>query len=101
MPFYEYACGRCGTFTDMVSMSAYLEPRPCPDCNASSPRVAVTAPAMSVRGAGFRAAEVNERSSHEPKRSHSAGCGCCKPMAGKKPPGQVKSGGSRPWMISH
>jgi putative FmdB family regulatory protein len=115
MPVYEYLCDACGPFTDMRPMSECDDPQGCPGCEASSPRVILTAPNFLCMPSDRRKAiAINERSSHAPKTldqykaSHGAGCGCCSGKS-EKPARlmtKTKSGAkgfptARPWMISH
>lgn len=111
MPVYEYDCPGCGPFSALRSMAEFKAPHACPACGIEAPRVLITAPALAGMNPARRiAAETNERSSHEPKRSsgHGPGCGCCsgakssKAAAAKKPASALKGFPSaRPWMISH
>ncbi len=114
MPTYDYECGGCGGFDALRSVSQRDLPAACPDCAGASPRVLSGAPRLSLMSDGTRRAiAVNERASHEPKRSgdyarlkHPSGCGCCS-TAGKRgatvtaPNGAKSAPGRRPWMISH
>lgn len=108
MPVYDYQCPNCGTvFTVLRPMNTFRDPCPCPDCGQGAERVFLTMPAVAGMDAGKRLAiAINERAAHEPRRSHAAGCACCR--------GAVKSGNAakmadgaksflkaRPWMISH
>ncbi len=94
MPAYEYECASCGTFTMIRPMSAYAAPADCPACGASAARM-IALPSLPLLDPGRRHAHAtNERSAHAPARAHAAGCACCKPA-------KSKTGGSRPWMISH
>jgi putative FmdB family regulatory protein len=113
MPTYDYACGGCGGFDALRSVSRRDEPAACPGCGAASPRVLSGAPHLALMADGTRRAiAVNERAAHEPKRSgdyarlkHPSGCGCCssaKRSATVTAPSGAKSApGRRPWMISH
>ncbi|MEH6719161.1 MAG: zinc ribbon domain-containing protein [Aurantimonas endophytica] len=109
MPFYDYACDDCGTFTRLRPMAEAAEASPCPECGEAARRVILTAPRLSMMDAGRRSASAtNERSAHEPKRAsggHGAGCGCCglKPKGFSPPAGNAAKGfpSKRPWMISH
>jgi putative FmdB family regulatory protein len=109
MPVYEYVCEDHGAFEMLRPMSQHAEPCDCPVCGASAPRALLTAPRLGARDQSrMMAHEVNERSSHEPRRasSHGAGCACCGPSRLKKektaPPAAAKSFPTkRPWMISH
>ncbi len=113
MPTYDYACPACGSFEALRGLGQRNEPAPCPACGGASPRVFASAPQLARLDATMRAAlEVNERARHEPKRSgdyarlrHPAGCGCCRPGAGKATVtaanGAKAFPSRRPWMISH
>jgi putative FmdB family regulatory protein len=109
MPIYDYDCPDCGPFAALRAMAEFELPHDCPACGGESPRVMLTAPALAGMDRARRvAAETNERSSHEPKRSagHAPGCGCCsgskKSKATAKQTPEAKSFPSaRPWMISH
>ncbi|WP_423414939.1 zinc ribbon domain-containing protein [Hyphomicrobium sp. B1] len=108
MPVYDYDCPSCGPFSVLRSMSEFELPHDCPDCGTEAPRAILTAPAIAGLSRARRiAAETNERSSHEPRKSkgHAPGCGCCsKTKAKPKQDGgtAMKSfPSSRPWMISH
>jgi len=113
MPVYEYLCNDCGPFTDIRSMAECDLPQDCPHCEASSPRVILTAPNFFCMPSDRRRAHAaNEKSRHAPqtlaeyKSKHGPGCGCC---SGNKPARMMtrtKGGAmgfptSRPWMISH
>ncbi|GAC1533629.1 MAG: zinc ribbon domain-containing protein [Ramlibacter sp.] len=115
MPTYAYACGDCGGFDAIRSMSQRDEPSACPACGAASPRVLAGAPGLACVGSQVRAAmETNERAQHAPRSSrdgsdgrmrHPAGCGCCS-TGGRKATVTGANGakafpGKRPWMISH
>jgi putative FmdB family regulatory protein len=113
MPTYDYDCPSCGGFDAFRSLSERNEPAACPDCGTASPRVMVSAPRLALMDGGVRTAiGVNERASHEPKRSgdyarlkHPAGCGCC--SGGRSKATVTSASGAkafpskRPWMISH
>jgi len=108
MPVYEYLCRDCGPFTRMRSISEYELPSDCPKCEASAPRVMLTAPHCSTVSAQTRIAHAtNERSAESPRTlwSHGDGCSCCSGRSsrllkrGKR--GTKSFPTSRPWMISH
>jgi putative FmdB family regulatory protein len=113
MPTYDYACGGCGGFDAIRSMSQRDEPAACPACGSASPRVFASAPRLALLEGSTRCAmDTNERARHEPRRSsdyvrfkHPSGCGCCTP--GKRSATVTGSNGNkafpskRPWMISH
>ena len=62
MPVYEYLCEGCGPFKLMRSMSEYELPADCPLCQASAPRVMLTAPYCSTASPQARLAQAaNER----------------------------------------
>ncbi len=113
MPTYDYACGGCGGFDAIRSMSQRDKPAACPACGLPSPRVFASAPSLALLDGSTRSAmDTNERARHEPKTSreyarlkHPAGCGCCRP--GQRGATVTGSNGNkafptkRPWMISH
>jgi putative FmdB family regulatory protein len=113
MPTYDYDCPSCGGFDAFRSLSQRNEPAACPDCGTAAPRVMVSAPRLALMDGGVRTAiGVNERASHEPKRSgdyarlkHPPGCGCC--GTGRSKATVTSASGAkafpskRPWMISH
>ncbi|MEY4506749.1 MAG: hypothetical protein RL297_1327 [Pseudomonadota bacterium] len=113
MPTYDYDCPSCGGFDAFRSLSERNVPAACPDCGTASPRVMVAAPRLALMDSGQRTAiGVNERASHEPKRSgdyarlkHPPGCGCCGTDRSKatvtSPSGSKAFPSKRPWMISH
>lgn len=116
MPIYEYQCQDCGNeFTTLRPMRESHAMSDCPHCGEPSPRVLITAPALSTLPAATRRAhEVNERSAHAPRssrsgaegRSHPAGCGCCTGSVGRtktvtSADGKKAFPSKRPWMISH
>lgn len=109
MPVYDYDCPSCGAFSVLRSMTEFELPHDCPDCGTEAPRVILTAPAIAGMSRSRRiAAETNERSSHEPRKSkgHAPGCGCCsqatKANTQRAGATAMKSfPSSRPWMISH
>jgi putative FmdB family regulatory protein len=112
MPVYEYLCDGCGPFTAIRPMAEYAEPHRCPDCDASAPRVLMTAPRLATMSATRRVAHAtNERSSDAPKvlsqlgPSHGAGCACCSGTSSRLTrrgkDGSKSFPTSRPWMISH
>ena len=74
MPVYEYLCGDCGAFEAIEPMSRSAEPNDCPACGATSPRVMVTAPSVSLVSQSTRVAHLtNERSADSPKRTSAHG----------------------------
>ncbi|MBO0904783.1 zinc ribbon domain-containing protein [Jiella sonneratiae] len=112
MPFYDYACDDCGSFTSLRPMAQASEPCDCPQCGESARRVILQAPRLSIMDGARRSAfATNERSANAPtlaSKGHGAGCGCCGParrkpsQAGAAPAAAAKSFvGKRPWMISH
>nr|WP_174511786.1 zinc ribbon domain-containing protein [Methylocella tundrae] len=112
MPYYDYLCDSCGSFTESRPMAESAAPRPCPACGASAPRAILTAPHMGAMSKERRMAfATNERSANAPRLSsagHGAGCSCCAGMSRKSgaataaAPSAAKSfPAARPWMISH
>jgi putative FmdB family regulatory protein len=81
MPVYEYLCEGCGPFTLMRSMSEYELPADCPLCQASAPRVMLTAPYCSTASPQTRLAGAASERSAEGRSSagdaHGAACSCC------------------------
>jgi putative FmdB family regulatory protein len=81
MPVYEYLCEGCGPFKLMRSMSEYELPADCPLCQASAPRVMLTAPYCSTASPRTRlAGAANERTGGEGRSSaggHGGSCSCC------------------------
>ena len=115
MPVYEYLYNDCGPFTEIRPMAECDLPQDCPHCEASAPRVILTAPNFFCLSSDRRKAHaINERSRHAPqtlaeyKAAHGPGCGCCSGSS-KKPARlttKTKAGAksfptARPWMISH
>jgi putative FmdB family regulatory protein len=78
MPVYEYLCEGCGPFTLMRSMSEYELPADCPLCQASAPRVMLTAPYCSTATPQTRLAQAaNERSTEgRSSDAHGGSCSC-------------------------
>jgi putative FmdB family regulatory protein len=72
MPYYDYDCAACGSFTEFRPIAAFAEPCPCPACGTGAPR-ALTAPAL---GAGTAAA-ADPIAAPNAFRRHAGGCGCC------------------------
>jgi putative FmdB family regulatory protein len=108
MPVYDYLCSDCGPFSAIRPMAEFDLPQLCEECGEAAPRALLTAPAMFGSDPGQRrAAEVNERSAHAPKRAkrHPASCGCCSGSGRKALKAEAVGAKSfpaqRPWMISH
>ena len=111
MPMYEYECKSCGIFTVLRPLDERNSPTCCPACQTDAKRVIHSAPGTTWLGKQtVTMHEVNERSRHELKTLeqykssvHGAGCSCC--FTNKKSTATsekaLKTGGSRPWMISH
>ena len=77
MPFYPYACGKCGPFEEFRSMARFADPCDCPGCGEPAPRM-LSAAAL---GTGGDAAAAPLPAG--PGRAHRVGCGCCTPVARK------------------
>jgi putative FmdB family regulatory protein len=84
MPVYEYLCEGCGPFTLMRSMSEYELPADCPLCQASAPRVMLTAPYCSTASPQTRLAQAAKERSGEGRGgegrsldAHGGSCSCC------------------------
>ncbi|WP_370195259.1 MULTISPECIES: FmdB family zinc ribbon protein [Aurantimonas] len=113
MPFYDYDCADCGTFTSLRPMAQAGEPCDCPSCGDSARRVILSAPRLSTMDAGRRTAfATNERSANAPRsggKKHGDGCSCCAAPGGRAkagatltmPTGAKTFPAKRPWMISH
>ena len=103
MPIYEYLCEDCGDFSEYQTLAFYDRPQPCPDCARPSPRVVLTAPAISLCSTSTRTAHRrNEQSVEAPKRGRAnphahGGAGHAHPH----PARAGKVAGGRPWMLSH
>ncbi len=72
MPFYEYDCPTCGSFTAMRPMAQFRAPTECPRCGTSSPRQLMAAPQLAASAAepGVPAGAC-----------HPSACACCRPAA--------------------
>jgi putative FmdB family regulatory protein len=69
MPTYDYACERCGLFSENRPIAEFDLPRPCPSCGDPAPRT-LTLPAI-----GGGASEAPD--SGTSFRAHPGGCACC------------------------
>ncbi|WEK06037.1 MAG: zinc ribbon domain-containing protein [Candidatus Devosia phytovorans] len=108
MAYYDYQCESCGPFTAIRPMSQSADKHDCPDCGQPSARAFFSMPYANGMDAARRTAfATNEKASHEPRRSHGAGCSCCSASKSKPsstvhlPNGSKTFAGKRPWMISH
>ena len=78
MPFYDYNCSRCGSFTLNRPVVEFAQPQPCPICGREAARDLLSAPAVQ----GGRAAP-DARFQCSPEQCemnlsrHGAGCPCC------------------------
>ena len=109
MPIYEFDCASCGGFSVLKTLAKRNDAQACPACGGPAQRNLVSAPTLACMSSTARhAAEINERSRHEPLHSHDAhhhGAHC----SGASKPADASSGvgaaktfpGRRPWMISH
>lgn len=69
MPTCYYACGDCGGFDALRSLTDRNQPASCPACGGASQRVFATAPRLVLMDGGTRnAMATNERARHEPQR---------------------------------
>lgn len=116
MPFYDYDCPDCGTFSAFRSLTDRNLPASCPQCHAEATRV-ISAPNLSLMSAPRRQAFArNEKSQHEPgvKTRHrcGSGCGCGSGSNGTKKSTRTVDLGKagkfeasrkqkRPWMLGH
>jgi putative FmdB family regulatory protein len=112
MPFYDYLCERCGTFSALVPMAHASSPRACPGCATLAPRI-VSAPQLNLMSSSRRRIDArNEKSAHVPETvhrpSHAEG-GACAHHGGHAgdgghshahPKGHSHAP-ARPWMIGH
>jgi putative FmdB family regulatory protein len=71
MPEYDYACSRCGVFTETHALAEFALPQPCPTCGDTAPR------AMSVPALSGAAAEPSSAGAWSPA-AHPGGCACCR-----------------------
>ena len=70
MPTYDCACGVCGGFDALRSLTDRNQPASCPACGGASQPVFATAPRLVLMDGGTRnAMATNERARHEPQRS--------------------------------
>jgi putative FmdB family regulatory protein len=72
MPEYDYACSRCGMFTENHPLAEFALPQPCPTCGEAAPR------AMSVPALSGAAAEPSS-GTWSTATAHPGGCACCRP----------------------
>ncbi|HLP78306.1 MAG TPA: zinc ribbon domain-containing protein [Candidatus Paceibacterota bacterium] len=116
MPFYDYECGECGTFSAWRSLADRNIPAQCPECQDKAQRL-ISAPNLSLMPSARRQAFArNEKSAHEPgvSKRHRCGsaCGCGKSgSTSKKSTRTVDLGKAgrfeasrkpkRPWMLGH
>ena len=116
MPFYEYNCKNCGTFTSLQSMSRAGEACACQKCGGLSERALATPVLYSLSDARKKAHSINEKSANESNIvsnknnnkavTHGPNCSCC--SSGNKksktmhlPDGSKTFPTKRSWMISH
>lgn len=106
MPVYEYDCVDCGVFEEFHGLSESRQPRSCPHCGKTSPRIFSVIHLREMNPASRIAHERNERSAHAP---HVCGSGCSHGTPRQK--ATSKSGkpalqsstkrNRRPWMLGH
>ena len=106
MPLYDYACDRCGPFSDWRPMREAADPADCPGCGGTAPRM-VSAPFVARMNPHDRVAhQRNEKSAHEPgvvrKKTHDRDPDAHPHRHGGHAHGLGHSHGrGRPWMIGH
>ena len=116
MPFYDFNCPECGTFSAFRSLEDRNLAAHCPDCQSAAKRV-ISAPNLSLMSGPRRQAFArNEKSQHEPgvkTRHHcGSGCGCgSSKNSARKSTRTVDLGKvgrfetakkvKRPWMLGH
>lgn len=116
MPFYDYDCRACGSFSVLRTLEDRNLPARCPACQMLARR-AMTAPSLSLMAASLRSAHArNEKSRHEPgvQKRHrcGSGCGCGSPKTSRNKPTRTVDLGKagrfesplkkkRPWMLGH
>ena len=116
MPLYDYKCRSHGIFVELATFEESQQPKPCPVCRASAPRVICLPPEVFKMPAELKKAHmINEKARHEPEFSnverrnsdhtHQQGCGCADKKVGLKlmytAQGEKMFPAMRPWMISH
>ena len=116
MPFYEYNCKKCGSFTSLQSISRAGEACECTKCGALSERALATPVLYSLSHENRKAHSINEKSANEPNRlsggnnsktsRHGPNCSCCGSGNNKSktmhlPDGSKTFPTKRSWMISH
>lgn len=113
MPFYDYQCESCGTFSLQRSIAKRDHRAGCPVCRRSASRV-IAAPNFSLMTSQRRDLHArNEKSRHEPavttKHRCGGGCGCgstkvksnrqiAVPKLGRF---ETPKKRNRPWMLGH
>jgi putative FmdB family regulatory protein len=116
MPFYDYECSFCGTFTQWRTMEDRNISAACPECAGKAERL-MAAPNLSLMSSHSRKAHaINEKSRHEPRvtGTHRCGAGCgCGPARnvrqkstrtvdlGKAGKFEASRKTKRPWMLGH
>ena len=117
MPFYDYDCADCGTFSAFRLLEDRNLPTHCPDCQSAAQRV-LSAPNLSLMSSPRRQAFArNEKSQHEPgvKTRHrcGTGCGCSSTKSGGRSKNthtvdlgkvgkfEASKKTRRPWMLGH
>ena len=80
MPFYDYNCDQCGSFTENRPMAEFAKPILCPSCGVDAPRAMLSAPRVGGRRVSNDTALKRLAASTKADagvRTHHPGCGCC------------------------
>jgi putative FmdB family regulatory protein len=67
MPFYEYECGSCKFYTEVLQKISDKPLRKCPSCGASKFKRLISAPVFRLKGSGWY--ETDFKSDKEGKRN--------------------------------
>jgi len=115
MPYYDFDCPDCGSFSAWRTIANRDVSAFCPECETECTR-SVSAPNLSLMPSGNRQAHArNEKSQHQPgvstrhKCSSRCGCGTGKPASrstrtvdlGKAGRFETPRKAKRPWMLGH
>ncbi|MGO8698271.1 MAG: FmdB family zinc ribbon protein [Limisphaerales bacterium] len=116
MPFYDYSCATCASFSLWRAVDDRNLAARCPECRKPAERI-LSAPNLSLMPAQLRQAHVrNEKSRHEPRVTNShqchSGCGGGSLKAARKKSTRTLDLGKvgrfevsrttkRPWMLGH
>ncbi|MET0656608.1 MAG: zinc ribbon domain-containing protein [Steroidobacteraceae bacterium] len=67
MPFYEYQCGSCGHYLEVLQKISDAPLKKCPDCGRSALKRLISAPVFRLKGGGWY--ETDFKSDKENKRN--------------------------------